>query len=156
MEEVGFLWKFWKITGNLVRNFPGCGPRHLPTSSTAPLLGRWLARGSGVCVGLEIKPFLGLTVSASPWEQLPHGNGCEARLRCLISISKCYSSFLQGMPPDPVHLLPQHHHLHLGGQRLRSKEPPTHSPWPWTLPLAAPLCSCSGFGLCTVKEPSRT
>lgn len=31
---------------------------------------------------------------------------------------------------------------------------PFPQPWPWTLPLAALLCSCSGP--CTVKEPSRT
>lgn len=52
-------------------------------------------------MGLEMKTFLGLTVSASPWEQLPHGNGSEARLHCLISISKFWSSFLTGTPPDP-------------------------------------------------------
>lgn len=71
------LWKFWKIIDSLFKNFPSLLPRHLPTSSTAPLTGRWLAQGFQVCVGLEIKPLLGLTVSriyssrtASPWERL--------------------------------------------------------------------------------------
>lgn len=78
LSDYGFiLWKFWKIRVSLFENFAGFVPRHLPTSSTAPWLGHWLAQGFQVCVGLETKLLLGFTVSriysfriASPWERL--------------------------------------------------------------------------------------
>lgn len=76
-DNGSILWKFWKIRVSLFKNLPGFLPRYLPTSLTAPWLGHWLAQGFQVCVGLEIKLLLGLTVSriysskiASPWERL--------------------------------------------------------------------------------------